>query len=233
MNDEEITSQALEFARKHKKLLASELTNPNLYQIDDFPISVFMAGSPGAGKTESAKNLVKKFSINEHSILRIDPDDIREKMPGYSGNNSLLFQSATSIIADAMQDCALKNKQSYIFDETLTNINRARENIQRSLDKTREVFIVYVYQEPVQAWRFVQARAIVDGRDVPKNAFIEKYFKARANVNQLKEEFGKQIKVHLIVKNVDGTDFNYFENIDKIDNYIPERYSIDNLEKIL
>lgn len=233
MSDKEILNQALEFARKNKKVLAGELTDVSIYQADEFPVSVFMAGSPGAGKTESAKNLVKRFSVGKHSILRIDPDDIRGRMPGYTGKNSSLFQSATSVIADVMQDYALKRKQSYIFDGTFTNVKRARENIQRSLNKGREVFIVYVYQNPIQAWKFVQARATTDGRVVPKDAFIDKYFMARTNVNLLKEEFGKQIKVHLIVKNIDGTDFGYFENIDKIDNYIPERYSIDNLEGLL
>ena len=68
-----------------------------------------------------------------------------------------------------------------------------------------------------------------DGRHVPKESFIEQYFRARENVNTLKVEFGKKIKVDLIVKNIDGSDFAYRENIEQIDSYIPEGYSRDNL----
>jgi len=49
----------------------------------------------------------------------------------------------------------------------------------------------------------------------------------------LKKEFGEKIKVDLVVKNIDGTDFSYRENIEIIDSYIPERYTKNTLEKPL
>ena len=52
-----------------------------------------MAGSSGAGKTESSKNLIKKFSKDDHQIIRIDPDELRIKIPGYTGSNSYLFHN--------------------------------------------------------------------------------------------------------------------------------------------
>lgn len=235
MTEEEIKIEnvAKKFARESKKKIVSARTSKEVYLPDDFPVSVFMAGSPGAGKTESSKNLIEKLSSDGRSILRIDTDDLRSEMPGYTGKNSALFQSSTSIIADAMQDAALKNGQSYIFDGTFTNFDRARDNIIRSLKKGREVYVVYVYQNPLQAWKFVKARELEDGRCVPKDAFVHKYFQARYNVNTLKKEFGRKLKVHLVVKNIDGTDFGYYENVDIIDNYIPERYSKDEISGML
>lgn len=38
---------------------------------------------------------------------------------------------------------------------------------------------------------------------------------------------------NFIVKNIDGTDFNYRENVDIIDNYIPEKYTKDDLNKLI
>lgn len=64
---------------------------------------------------------------------------------------------------------------------------------------------------------------------VPKESFLEQYFLSRENVNILKAEFGKRIRVDLIVKNIDGTDFRYKENIDTIDGYVAQRYSKDTL----
>jgi len=228
----EIKEKALKFARAHKKEIARERTSPVKFPADEIPISVFMAGSPGAGKTESAKNLIEKYS-NNGAILRIDSDDLRSEFSDYSGSNSSLFQGATSIIADKMQDYALSQNQSYIFDGTLTNLKRARENIIRSLKRNRDVFIVYVYQNPLQAWKFVKARESKDGRVIPRDVFVDHYFQARENVNILKNEFGKKIQIDIIVKNIDGTDFKYRENIDIVDSYIPEKYDRDKLNGLL
>ena len=132
-----------------------------------------------------------------------------------------------------MQDLALRRGQSYVFDGTLTNLERARDNINRNLKHARLVQILYVYQDPLQAWKFVQDRERQDGRVIPREVFIEQYCVARENVNRLKKEFGKKIKVDLVAKNIDGTNFEYFENVDKIDSYIPERYTHGDLENLI
>lgn len=232
-SDEEIETEAISFAKSHKEEIARELTNPQKFLKDSSPVSVFMAGSPGAGKTESSRHLIERFSGDGHMVLRIDPDDLRARLPGYNGKNSSLFQYATSIIADRMQDIAISHDQNYIFDGTLTNLNRARDNIKRGLGHNRLVQILYVYQDPLQAWKFVQAREKKDGRVIPKDVFVQQYFQARTNVNQLKKEFGNNLRVDLIVKNIDGTDFQYKENIGTIDSYIPEGYTQDTLSESL
>lgn len=232
MTDEEIIQRALEFARAHKKEIASRLTDTKQFPPDEIPISVFMAGSPGAGKTESARNLIARFS-KDRGILHIDVDELRKEFKEYTGTNSSLFQGATSIIADRMHDSALDQKQSFVFDGTLTNMLRARENFARSLKRNRSVFIVYVYQDPLQAWRFVEARKLKDGRVVPIEAFVRQYFEARENVNKLKHEFVEKIQVDVIVKNLDGTDLGYFENVDVIDRHLAEKYSKETLQAIL
>ena len=68
---------------------------------------------------------------------------------------------------------------------------------------------------------------------IPKESFIDQYFLARKNVNMLKKEFGNRVRVDLIVKNIDGTDFRYKENIDAVDSYMPERYTRDTLAQLL
>ena len=234
MTDEEqrISDDAISAARGMKKQAAEEFCNKTKYPPDDIPVSVFMAGSPGAGKTESSQNLIEEIAKG-HPILRIDSDEFRKKFSNYSGRNSHLFQAATSILADYVHDCALDNKQSFVFDGTFSNLEKARQNIERSLKRGRFVQILYVYQDPLQAWAFVRARERSDGRSVPIDSFIRQYFQARENVNLLKKEFGKSIKVDLVIKNIDGTDFAYKENIDQIDSYIPERYSESKLREVI
>ncbi len=231
--EEETERRAIEYARRHKKEIAAELTSLEAFPPDEAPVSVFMAGSPGAGKTESARNLIEKLTKDGTSILRIDSDDLRERFEEYSGKNSTLFQGATSIIADKMHDIALSQNQNFVFDGTLSNLARAQENIRRSLKRGRTPYIVYVYQDPLQAWRFVQARKEKDGREIPKQIFIEQFFKARENVNRLKRDFGNKLHVDIVVKNIDGSDFKYFGNISRIDGHIPQRYTYKDLERLL
>jgi UDP-N-acetylglucosamine kinase len=181
LTDEEVIAMAIVEAHKLKKQIATQYCSKELFPPDTEPVSVFMAGSPGAGKTESSQNLIRKLS-SSHPVLRIDPDDFRKHLTGYDGSNSNLFQAAASILAEHVHDCALGNRQSFVFDGTLSNIGKSRQNIERSLKRGRFVQIIYVYQDPIQAWEFVRAREKRDGRHVPLESFIRQYFTARQNV---------------------------------------------------
>ena len=59
MSPNEITKAVIDFAKKNKISIANELTDINRFPPDIRPISVFMAGSPGAGKTEFSKELIR------------------------------------------------------------------------------------------------------------------------------------------------------------------------------
>ncbi len=234
MNSEDlkIKEVADEYARQNKKSIAKKLTDVLLFQPETHPVSVFMAGSPGAGKTESSKWLITQIAGKEDAILRIDTDELRKNFSHYTGNNSHLFQGATSIIANRMHDYALDNHQSFIFDGTFSKIEVARKNIARSLDKGRSVSILYVYQDPIQAWEFVKQRALIDGRHVPKESFIEQYLNAREVVNIIKKEF-PSVTVYLLIKNMDGSTQEYQQNVANIDNHIKEMYTRESLNNML
>lgn len=225
--------KAIAFAKRNKKVLAQELTDPAVYPPEDKPVSVFMAGSPGAGKTEASVALLETIDTQGGGILRIDPDELRVHFPGYSGNNSWLFQSAVSLVVERIHDLALKQQQSFILDGTLASIGVAEKNIRRSLKRERVVQILYVYQDPIQAWKFVLARERAEGRRIRRDNFITQYFAARENVNTLKQTFGKDISVDLLVKNIDGSQQAYKANIDRIDNHIPENYAKSELVTLL
>jgi hypothetical protein len=53
-----------------------------------------MAGSPGAGKTESSIALIESLS-GPDTVLRIDIDDLRKEFRTYDGKNSSLFQAGS------------------------------------------------------------------------------------------------------------------------------------------
>lgn len=231
--EKRIEQAAMEYAKKHRTEIARRLADPAVFVAEASPVSVFMAGSPGAGKTEASIELLKLKGAEGSKILRIDPDDLRQELPGYTGDNAWLFQRAVTPVVERIHDLALKQKQSFLLDGTLANYEVAVRNTKRSLDKDRTVQILYVYQEPEQAWKFVQAREAAEGRRIQPEAFVRQYFAAREVVNRLKAEFGKRIQVDLLMKNNDGTQQFYRAGVDQIDNHIPEKYSPSDVRHLL
>ncbi len=231
--DELVAQTALAYAKKHRTEMARRLTDPDIFVPEANPVSVFMAGSPGAGKTEASIELLTLKAADGAKVLRIDPDELREELPGYNGENSWLFQRAVVPIVERIHDLALKQEQSFLLDGTLSSYSVAEKNIQRSLKRDRIVQILYVYQEPEQAWKFVRAREADEGRRIQPEVFVRQYFNAREVVNRLKGEFGKRIQVDLLMKNNDGTHRFYQAGVDQIDNHIPEKYSVADVRYLI
>lgn len=229
--EQSLYEDALRFARSNKKIIARRRTDKLLYPPEEAPVSVFMAGSPGAGKTEASIALVNLFA--DAAILRIDPDELRHEFPGYQGKNSWLFQGGVSILVEKILDFALDQRQSFILDGTFSNIDVARRNVDRSLKKGRFVQILYVYQAPQLAWGFVNAREAAEGRRIHKEHFIDQYFAARDVVNALKLEYRGDVHVDLLLKHIDNSGRLYKAGVDKIDYHIPEQHTRADLETTL
>lgn len=74
---------------KSKELYNIFLNNKD-FSPSNKPLTFFMAGSPGAGKTEYSRNFIKETKENI-------ADEIRVICPGYDGFNAHLFQEASTI----------------------------------------------------------------------------------------------------------------------------------------
>jgi hypothetical protein len=89
------------------------------------------------------------------------------------------------------------------------------------LNKNRKIGVFYIYQDPLRAWDFTKKREKLEGRHVPKQTFIEAFFKARENIKLIKEEFGDKIELNLVIKNSRNEDEKIKSNIDStIDNFL-------------
>lgn len=198
--DNKIKQEAEKFARENKKKIAKQILD-GYVSVSDLT-SFFMAGSPGAGKTEMSVNFVKNsFEANGIKILRVDTDDYRGYFDKYDGTNSDLFQSAASIITEKIYDLVLEQRVNFIMDGTMANLDKAKLNIERSLQKRRKVVIFYIHQSPVVAWEFTKARERVEGRKISQEVFINGYLNSRENIKELKKVFGDRITILLIYKN--------------------------------
>ncbi|MGV8921235.1 MAG: zeta toxin family protein [Pseudomonas sp.] len=226
-----VCEAAIEFAKANKKLIAKRLTDKDKYPSEAEPVSVFMAGSPGAGKTEASIALLGLFS--DTPILRVDPDVLRSEFAEYKGGNAWLFQRAVSILVEKVIDYAFDNRQSFLLDGTLSNYAVAHRNVSRSLGKNRFVQILYVYQSPMLAWDFVKAREEAEGRRIRPEHFIDQYFSARDVVNKLKLEFGRDVHIDLLLKHIDNSGRLYKAGVEKIDYHIPEKHTRADLMSML
>lgn len=234
-----ISQQAKEWIKKHKKELlatfASDEICPSFVDIqDEKPSTILMAGSPGAGKTEFSRNLIKK---NKLVVVRIDPDDVRKILPQYTGKNSDEVQGAASLGVEKLYDYVLQKKKPVIIDGTLTNFDLSYKNIKRSLDKGRRVAIFYIYQDPLIAWNFTQIREKVEGRYIPKWAFIDAFLNAKKNVEKMKKEFGNKIDVYVVKKNFNNDLSEIYEmdgsSHSSIDEMLDFKYSKTTLDKLI
>lgn len=124
-----ICDAAVEFVRQHKKELIQKLTDVQKVPVDEAPVAIFMAGSPGAGKTEFAEDFLRLSSGDLEDIVFMDPDQLRSLMPGYGGANAHLFQKAVTRLINELYSCVLKKKQSFLLDGTMSSFEQAEKNI--------------------------------------------------------------------------------------------------------
>ena len=228
-SEETIAEAAHEFIRKNPQLLIDKFCGSCKSVLT--PVSLFMAGSPGAGKTEVSLGFMRRF---ETVPVRIDADEIRKLCSGYTGTNAHLFQKAANKGVNILYDYALENKLHVILDGTFA-YGDAIKNIERSLKRNRVVELWYVYQDPIKAWEFTKAREASESRHISKETFVRAFFRSRTNAAEAKTTFGASLTLNLLIKNIDNTDGQLYLNIqaNELDPYLGKAYTEESLPTLL
>lgn len=224
-----IGREALQYVKNHRKELITAFTEIYTESHPKKPLSLFLAGSPGAGKTEYAESIIAL----ESSLLRIEADAIREWLPVYTGSNSDMVQQAASRGVDFLYEHALKCGMSLLLDSTFTPYTIARQNVERSLRRGRTVQVHYVYQDPLIAWEFVKKREIVEGRRVPREAFIRKFFEAYENVGTIKRQFAENVELTVIIRDYQSQEKQLFAVVSSLESVVQITYTEKQLQKLL
>lgn len=89
----------------------------------------FMAGIPGAGKTEFTENTLKETS----EFISIEHDQLVEYIDGYKPEEYYNYRKAGSVLVTRIFDDCLRNEYSFVFDGTLSHENGAK-NIKKTLE---------------------------------------------------------------------------------------------------
>lgn len=219
------------WARANKKAFANKMITSAGVEPHDEPAAFFMAGLPGAGKTEFTKNLIGELSLK---TVRIDMDEIATHIDGYEPQQAHAFREAASDVLNALLDRSLHRKVDFIMDGTFRS-SKAIANILRCQEKGYIIKLLFVYQEPLLAWEFTKAREIVEKRAIDREGFIDAYFDIFSNIDQLATMNIANLTIDFVIKDADNTVGYWYQDVcaDDIDKYIVKRYNRDELERML
>jgi predicted ABC-type ATPase len=215
-----------EYAKKHRDTFYYSVISNKI--VSDEKNAIFMAGSPGAGKTEVANELVSFYQ----NMCLIDADKFREEFPGYNGTNSYKFQSGASWLVGDVFNRITDEGYSFLLDGTFA-LESVSKNIKQVLKHSYKVQIYFVYQDPLIAWDFVKIRELKEGRHVPKERFINAYFKSRHNVIHVKEKFSDFVNITILFKDFHGEISEIHADTDNIHLILPELYTKEYLKENL
>lgn len=231
----DISAAAIEYVKHHRKEILDRFANINTYSSVQNPFTIFMAGSPGAGKTEFSTYFDPKVYAYtaEVPLVRIDADEIRKMLPGYDGTNACVFQAAATRGVEKLFDFSNHNGQNILLDTTFSDYSKAKSNIERSLVHKRKIGIFYIHLDPKVAWAYTQIREKKEGRKVSKEFFVDAYFESRLVVDRIKREY-PMVELNVILKKVTGNKdkpieaTSYFK-VQSIDNAIKLEYNVQTL----
>lgn len=156
----------------------------------DFPpvntkLAFFMAGIPGAGKTEFAENTIREASP---ALVPIEHDKLVEYIAGYKPENYYNYRKAGSRLVTEVLKQSLQNGYAFIFDGTLSHVNGIR-NIKKALKAGYQIYIVYIIQDAKMAWQLTQAREITKKRAIEREGFVETCNKINQNLLSIFQTF--------------------------------------------
>jgi len=226
---QKLMEQARVWIKSNKTMILEYFASDKVCPAESDPVSIFMAGAMGAGKTEFAKRFL---GLIDTKIVRINLDDIRQLLPGYNGQNSDVLNYPAGLGVEYLHDYCLKNKKSFLLDSSFSNsFEKLVLNINRSLSRHRKVSIYYVYQDPLLSWQFTQKREKIDGRNVTKEVFLNSFFESYLNILAVKQQFNKQVELNFVIR--PNKQFLVKRNIQSIEDYVILAYNIEELIKLL
>ncbi|WP_455155364.1 zeta toxin family protein [Streptococcus vestibularis] len=219
------------YAKEHKQAFIAKVVKGKVPVLEE-KLAIFMAGTPGAGKTEVVESLME--FANDEELCVIDSDRFRAQFPGYNGSNSSDFQPGATYLVNTTFDYLLKEGYSFILDGTFgAHQDVVIRNVKRALKRDYHVILCFVYQEPLRAWLFTKSRTKLEGRKVPKEVFIRSYVQMIDNLSIVKETFNDAISYRVVDNSVGYVKGRMPRMVDDLLDVVPRFYTRQELEDLL
>lgn len=197
------------------------------YTIKNGLSTIFLAGAPGAGKTEFLETV-----LNTENFIVIDIDKYRQYFKGYTGNNAELYQDSSSRVATRIFDYCIKHNLKLIFDGTLTS-DIWLKNIKKAVDKCRRIGVVLIYQDPVISYAYTIARQERNERKVSIDAFLKIYYNSIRYTFEIVEKY---LDIQFVIASKDKRRQwrqRFFRKKDRFDKYFRVEYNAEVLRNKL
>lgn len=196
------------------------------------PRTLFLAGSPGAGKSEFISRVLTK----SEPVLVVDADEFRKKFDGYQGHNAHEFQKGAVVYVKYFYKTAIAKSFHVVMDSNFAALGVAKQNIDASLKAGRSVTIMFIYLSPLAAWQYVKKRESETGRNVPASVFVHNFLDAQLVFEELRQLYGDKVTFKAMIRIAkDATDVGYkiaYDSTKGLNEQIPETYSVSDLERI-
>ena len=218
------------WVKNHKKTFTKRFIRESGAQPNpDKPSCIFMAGLPGAGKTEFTKTIISESKIR---VVRIDMDEIAEHIESYRPQEADKFRLGASILQTEIFNRCKKEYYPFIMDGTMSH-EITLNCIGACVRKGYHVKVTYIKQDPKLAWRFTKAREKVEKRGISKDGFITSYANTINNLLKLNEY--PEVLVDIIIKDKHNKPGERITDIptNELDKFIKIEYNIKELERLL
>lgn len=197
------------------------------------PSAIFMAGLPGAGKTEFSKNLVD--IIGGVKVVRIDMDEIASQIKGYTPEKASEYREPATKLLNGILDRVFDEKIEFVLDGTFGSKN-AIKNVKRAIGHGYSIKVVYIVQDPKLAWNFTKAREKVEHRAITQEGFISAYYNIIKNISEMASLLRKNdiITLDIIWKNKDNSIDSWLPNVrEGIDKLLETSYNKKTLKEYI
>lgn len=202
-------------------------------------LAFFLAGIPGAGKTELAKGL--QGSPNGDLIV-IEHDQLVEHIDSYAPEDYYEFRTAGSTLVTKLFEHCLKNGYSFIFDGTLSH-DKGYKNIKKALSHGYSVVVLYVHQDINSAWKLTQDRELVKKRGIRRDGFIDTCTKITTSLQKIFTTFSDNphFAFWIVKKNgspgTENSDLVFYDHMDHetgnkaaIEQILAEEYNVSEIK---
>ena len=197
MDNDETIEKAIQWMEEHKEQVLKDIVlsqNP-VYEKG----CIFMAGSAGAGKTET----IQRMELEKRFII-LDVDDIRvrnayyKKTEGERKGNAHLIQKAAGKGLNYCREHCINHGIAFVQDATFSN-NGSVKLVKKLLKNKWSITIFYIYQDPEMAWHFTEMREQSEGRNITKENFVQSFTNSVINIEKVQQQF-PDIEIFLVIK---------------------------------
>lgn len=219
------------WAKQHKKEFARRLIREFGAEKSSQPAAIFMAGLPGAGKTEFTKSWIAN---SELKVVRLDMDEIAAQIETYAPQKADRFREAATMLLNRTYDMVVNGGYDFIMDGTFGS-RTALKDITRVIKHGYRIKIIYIFQDPKVAWEYTVARERVEHRAIELEGFLKAYYNTLENLRAIEERNFEGFSVDLVVKDKQNKVSKTYENISMlhIDDYVNIEYNKDKLRELI